>query len=72
MTVTNYRDPIGKFDVAGFLIDYEAGEISDPQIIAEGFQKLIDLGVVWQLQGSYGRVAMELIRSGACQRFPRK
>ena len=32
----------------------------------EAFQTLIDTAVVWQLQGWYGRRAMELIESGLC------
>jgi len=48
-----------------FIIAYEAGELSDNEIIA-GFQELIDSGTAWQLQGSYGRQAMELVESGDC------
>lgn len=32
----------------------------------EAFQALIDTGVVWQLQGWYGRRAVELIEAGIC------
>ena len=32
----------------------------------EAFQSLIDSGVVWQLQGAYGRAARDLIEQGVC------
>ena len=48
-----------------FIMAYEAGELSEEESI-EGFQKLIDSGLVWQLQGSYGRTAKYLIENGLC------
>jgi len=47
------------------IIDYENGELDDDETIAL-FQGLIDTGVVWDLQGSYGRVATRLINDGVC------
>ena len=38
----------------------------DEEIYIEAWQSLIDSGVVWQLQGSYGRGAMALIDAGKC------
>lgn len=32
----------------------------------EAWQHLIDTGTVWQLQGSYGRGATQLIEQGVC------
>jgi hypothetical protein len=54
------------FDTVGFIMAFENGEL-DEQEVAEGFQHLIDSGVVWQLQGMYGRTAADLIRNGLCQ-----
>jgi len=48
-----------------FVMAFEAGELDDEQIIA-GFQKGIDSGLVWQLQGCYGRAARSLIYQGLC------
>lgn len=50
-----------------WIMDYEAGELDHEQIVA-GFQTMIDDGTVWQLQGSYGRMACDLIAAGLCQR----
>lgn len=53
------------FDTVSWIMDFESGQLSDEQVI-EGFQKLIDDGTVWQLQGSYGRMARVLIDQGLC------
>jgi hypothetical protein len=47
------------------IIDYENGELDDEAVI-ELFQELIDTGMAWNLQGSYGRMAADLIDSGHC------
>lgn len=39
---------------------------TDVEVIA-AYQHLINSGVVWQLQGSYGRMAHHLIQSGICE-----
>lgn len=49
------------------IIAYESGEMSDDQIVAF-FQRLVDSGMAWQLQGSYGRMAQSLIDAGAVTR----
>ena len=48
-----------------FIIAYENGEL-DEAAIAAGFQAMIDDGTVWHLQGSYQRMAAELIGAGIC------
>ena len=47
------------------IIAYEQGELDEDDVIAL-FQGMIDSGVVWQLQGSYGRQAAYLIAQGLC------
>jgi hypothetical protein len=46
---------------------YENEELSEVQVIA-GFQELINSGLAWQLQGTYGRQADRLIEQGLCTR----
>ena len=55
-----------KFDLTGQIIAYEQGELEEDEII-ELFQYLIDTGLAWRLQGSYGRRAVELIEAGLCK-----
>ena len=50
-------------DSLNFIMDYESGTLTDDEVI-EGFQSLVDSGVVWHLQGHYGRMARHLIEAG--------
>jgi hypothetical protein len=52
-------------NVVSEIISYESGELDDEEVVAL-FQKLINTGVVWQLQGSYGRQAQAFIDGGLC------
>lgn len=48
------------------IVAYESGTMNDDEMI-EFFQGMINSGVVWQLQGSYGRTAAYLIDTGYCE-----
>ena len=50
-----------------FIMAFESGELSKDELV-EGFQKLIDNGIVWNLQGMYGRTAQNLIDAGLCHK----
>jgi hypothetical protein len=53
-------------DIVSFIMAYESGEL-DNDAVVEGFQALIDSGLAWSLQGSYGRMAERLINAGLCR-----
>jgi hypothetical protein len=48
------------------IIRYESGEMTPDEVVTF-FQGMIDSGVVWELQGSYGRTASYLINNGQCK-----
>ena len=52
-------------DQVSKIMAFESGDL-DFDATVELFQELIDSGLVWQLQGSYGRVARSLIKDGYC------
>jgi hypothetical protein len=45
------------------IVEYEKGELNEQQTI-ELFQELVDSGIVWDLQGHYGRLAYQLMEAG--------
>jgi hypothetical protein len=61
----NYSANTSSFDSVEAMIDFESGQL-DAQETIEFFQDLIDSGQAWKMQGSYGRTAMAMIRSGQC------
>lgn len=60
--VGDYDAP-ATYDYIGAIIDYESGSLDYDGTIRL-FQHLVDGGIVWRLQGSYGRTAAALIESG--------
>lgn len=53
---------MGWFDA---MMKWEAGELDEDETVIL-FQGLIDDGLVWSLQGCYGRQAQALINVGLC------
>lgn len=49
-------------DIFDAIMDIECNDVTQERYI-ECYQTLIDSGVVWELQGSHGRMAMHLIIS---------
>ena len=45
------------------IIQFESGEMEEDEVI-DFFQTLVDTGMAWTLQGSYGRTAQSLIDAG--------
>lgn len=45
------------------IIALENGELEDEEVV-ELIQHMVDSGVVWSMQGSYGRLAADLIDQG--------
>ena len=48
------------------IMAFEQGNLDEEGVI-ELFQDLIDSGLAWKLQGSYGRMARNLIEAGYCE-----
>lgn len=66
MTQVQSKETEAAFDVVDFIMRVEGGETMTYGEYVDGMQRMIDSGMVWQLQGSWGRAAMELIREGSC------
>ena len=52
-------------DQVSKIMAFESGEM-DFDATVEFFQELIDSGLAWSFQGSYGRTARALIEAGYC------
>lgn len=60
---------MASYDEVGAIIAFENGELGEDETL-ELFQHLVDSGLAWKLQGSYGRMAQNLIDQGLID--PRK
>jgi fructose-bisphosphate aldolase class 1 len=58
-----YRTAPEPFNLVGSIIAYEGGEASEEDILRL-FSNLVETGLAWSLQGSYGRTAAGLIEAG--------
>lgn len=45
------------------IIEFETGNLNEAETVRL-FQELVDTGLVWHLQGSYGRAAQRLLNAG--------
>lgn len=63
--MTETSDP--EVNMLGMIMAFEQGELDDDGTVVL-FQHLVDTGLAWQLQGFYGRTAMDLIEQGRVTR----
>lgn len=54
-------------DIVSAIIEFESGELDDTDVL-DLFQHLVDTGMAWTLQGSYGRMATALLDEGLINR----
>ena len=52
-------------DEIDLMMQWEDGSLSG-EVTVQLFQKLIDSGLAWKMQGCYGRFARSLIDEGYC------
>lgn len=50
-------------DIVDFIMDFECGEMTHDKMIA-GFQKMLESGVLFKMQGFYSRRGKELLDAG--------
>ena len=55
-------------NLADKIIDYEHGNINHIQVVSL-FQELVNTGMAWELQSSYRRTAMDLLKSGLIRAY---
>ena len=58
------------YDIIGNLCAFESGDLDENETL-DLFQKLVNTGMAWTLQGSYGRIAKHLIDQGLISDGPR-
>ena len=54
---------MNQMNLMSSILDYEMGILEDTEVV-ELFQELVNTGLAWTLQGSYGRTARDLIEQG--------
>lgn len=59
------RSIVSTYDCCAIIEGFDGQEHTEEEVI-EAFQTLINSGIVWQLQGFYGRTAARLIEDGIC------
>lgn len=60
------------YEAVEIIEGFGIGEDATREQTIAAWQNLIDSGVVWELQGKYGRGAVYLIEQGICKPWPRK
>ncbi len=55
-------------NLADKIIDYEHGNLTHIQVVRL-FQELVNTGMAWELQSSYRRTAMDLLKSGLIRAY---
>lgn len=53
-------------DIVEKIMRFESDELEREEIVPF-FQQLVDTGLAWKLQGSYGRAASRLIEAGVIE-----
>ena len=68
--MTKYYDGETGMNVLQGIMDYENGNMGDDEVL-DFFQHLVNSGIINHLQGSYQRMATELLHSGMIEHpFP--
>ena len=62
---------LSTYDCCAIIEGFDGEEHTEDEVIA-AFQRLIDTGQAWQLQGFYGRTAAHLIDIGLCHQGARQ
>ncbi len=57
------------FDLLGKMMAWEDGSL-DCDDVVPFFQRIVDSGLVWKLQGTYGRTAQNMLDAGMIEAPP--
>ena len=55
-------------DLIDLIEQYETGSMDTTEDLIQFFQRIIDTGLVWQLNAHYGKTAKALIEQGYCRK----